>query len=154
VARDGLGRGLSSLTQLPQALFMNPGGFETEPGRGGIPFHIKMVDSRSSFAQEVAFSASAKFGFTGGGASARISMSSSYHKSQRSLAIILTKTSALLTQFLREPVARLEAVRLAHHRNAFLKTFGDQVVTRVTLGGAMSLVYYLKFQDIETRSEF
>jgi hypothetical protein len=88
---DGLGRGYLSTASDLRALLVLPDDAETE-NAPDIRLGFTFIDDRSSFAQSVSWSAKAKYGFSGGGASARASMSQSYRRSLRSVDLVVTKS--------------------------------------------------------------
>src|SRR5262249_16478343 len=122
--RGGLGRGFLSTLGRPATLLVDPARFETESSFSQ-QFRVDLVDDRSSSGEEISLSANAKFGFCGGGASFRASMSQSFRKSQRSLVVILTKAVQTEKQFLRNPLWAREPLDLiSRDKEAFIQQYG------------------------------
>jgi hypothetical protein len=154
---EALGRGFLSTLGRPMGLLVDPDDpknrFETED-EYEKPFSFRLVDDRSSFAEMMAADINAKFGFSGGGASFRASMSHSFRKSERSLVLILNRLVKTQKQFLRDPHWRQEAIGQIKNSEAFIQRYGDFFVKTVHLGGLVSLVYTLNFSDMEEASKF
>ncbi|MGR9293645.1 hypothetical protein ACU8OS_35355 (plasmid) [Rhizobium leguminosarum] len=157
-ARDGLGSGLLSTLAVPQGLLVDPGKFESQPD-SLITFTLKLVDSRSTYASELALSANAKFGFASGSASLRIEMSQSFRSNSRSLFVILTKDVHTELQFIRKPLwtksARDHFARSkGEYKKNFLLRYGDRFAQRLMIGGTFRLIYRLGFDSFEDASDF
>jgi hypothetical protein len=150
-----LGSGFSSTLRRPMGQLIYPiDDYESQPNYH-TKFHFELADDRSSFAQEIALNARAKFDFSGGGASTRASMSQSFRKSERSLFVVGTKFVLMEQQHLRDPRWRQEAIHLiSHNSENFIQRYGDWYIKSVQLGGLLSIIYTLNFSDMDQASDF
>jgi len=150
-----LGRGFLSTLGLPRTLILIPDSAEWESASSIPQLTVDLIDDRSSFAKAVSWSASAKFGYTGGSASVRASMSQKYRRSQQSIDMVLTKVAHTNKHFIRDPQWRREAIDLLKKDSkAFTTRYGDKFIKSVTLGGLLSIVYHLDFSSVEEAEDF
>lgn len=151
---DGLGRGISSTTEIPKALIVHPEGAEVE-SLNEIYFDFDFVDSRSSFSKMITWSTKTKFSFTSASASARAEGARNYKSSRQRIDLVLIKTVHKNKWFLRDPQARQEAVELAKNdMNSFVLRYGDQFIRSAVRGGLMALIYRFDFENTERAEEF
>jgi hypothetical protein len=116
---------------------------------------VNFVDDRSSFAREVGWTVSAKFGYAAGDASGRASMSQKFHKSQRNVNFVLTKVTHTIQHFLRKPEWLGEAIASFNvDKDEFKYRYGDRCIDTVTRGGLLSIIYELKFKTMEEAEDF
>ncbi len=115
---------------------------------------FSLVDNRSSYAEAMSLSGEAKFGFSGGDASTRASLSHSFQTSELSVLLILTKRVLTQVQSLTDPRWNGQAVPLIRHPDAFIQSYGDLFIRQVHLGGLLSIVYTLTFFSMKEVTDF
>lgn len=151
---SALGRGFLSTTGALKSLVCPPDDAELELVLSAS-VNVSLADDRSTFAKAVSWASHAKLAFWGASGSARAEASRSFQSSRRSVSVILNKRVTGKRFFIRDPKLRPEALSLIEQdRNEFLNRFGDSVITSVTTGGVLSIIYRLDFKYMEEVHEF
>jgi hypothetical protein len=153
---SALGRGFLSTSGEKKGLLVPPKDNNPEiDSEADIRFVTEFIDSRSDYAKVMSWSAKAKFGGSGAGASARASRITSYKSSMRRVDLVIGKMVKKRKHYIRDPKWRVEALKLFEESpDAFLARYGDYFIKEIVMGGALFVKYSMLFTSTSEADEF